>query len=213
MTAAAETPIQAGTPEDGVRVRRAISFEEYLRWEPEGGLAEWVRGEGVQYVSTTKYHQNVVQFLVALLLVFLRSHRLGRVMSAPYAMRAVPGGNAREPDVFFIRNERVGLMRDTFLDGPADLVVEVVSDDSVTRDRVEKFDEYQEAGVREYWVIDPRPGQQRALFYVLRDGLFVPVKPDADGAYRSTVLDGLRLEIAWLWQEEPDLVGIFQQMT
>ena len=61
-------------------------------------------------------------------------------------------------------------MRDTFLDGPADLVIEVISDDSVTRDRVEKFDEYLEAGVREYWVIDPRPGQQRALFYVLRTG-------------------------------------------
>lgn len=196
-----------------MRVRRAMSFEEYLRWTPEGGLAEWVRGEGVQYVSTTKYHQSVVQFLVVLFSFFLRAQKLGRVMTAPYAMRVAPGGSAREPDVFFIGNDRVDLMRDTFLDGPADLVVEVVSDDSVMRDRVEKFDEYQEAGVREYWVIDPRPGQQRALFYVLRDGVFVPVNPGADGAFRSTVLEGLRLDVAWLWEEEPDLVRIFQQMT
>jgi len=190
-----------------------MSFEEYLRWEPEGGLAEWVRGEGVQYVSTTKYHQSVIIFLIQLIGLFLQKHKLGRLLAAPYAMRAMSGGHAREPDVFFVSNERRGLMRDMFLDGPADLVAEVISDDSVTRDRVEKFDEHQEAGVREYWVIDPRPGQQRALFYVLRDGLFVPVKPDADGAYRSTVLEGLRLQIAWLWEEEPDLLRVIQEMT
>jgi Uma2 family endonuclease len=51
--------------------------------------------------------------------------------------------------------------------GPADLAVEVTWDDSVARDRDDKSFEYQGAGVRECWIVDPRPHRQRADFYVL----------------------------------------------
>ncbi len=45
--------------------------------------------------------------------------------------------------------------------GMADLVIEVVSDDSVARDRADKFYEYQTAGIQEYWIIDPHPIRKR----------------------------------------------------
>lgn len=127
-------------------------------------------------------------------------------------MRATPGGSAREPDVFFVANDHLHLMRETFLEDPADLMIEVVVTDSVARDRVEKFDEYQEAGVKEYWVIDPRPGRNRALFFVLNDGQFIPVKPDGAGIYRSTVFAGLELNVAWLWEEPPDVSQILLKL-
>ncbi|PJF48765.1 MAG: Uma2 family endonuclease [Chloroflexi bacterium] len=88
-------------------------------------------------------------------------HQLGKLFTGPHAMR-LPGGNAREPDAFFVSNARLANAGEAFLDGPADLVIEVVSDDSVSRDRVEKFDEYEAAGIPEYWVIDPRPHRKRA---------------------------------------------------
>lgn len=47
-------------------------------------------------------------------------------------------------------------MKETYLDGPADLVVGIVSPDSVGRDRGEKFYEYAQGGVPEYWLIDPQ---------------------------------------------------------
>jgi Uma2 family endonuclease len=53
---------------------------------------------------------------------------------------------AREPDVMFIAAANQGRIEHRFLNGPADLVIEVVSDESVGRDRGEKFYEYEDAG-------------------------------------------------------------------
>ncbi|MER3485893.1 MAG: hypothetical protein C4345_07940, partial [Chloroflexota bacterium] len=51
--------------------------------------------------------------------------------------------------------------------GPPDLIIEVVSEDSEHRDRVDKFNEYEAAGVPEYWIVDNRPQRRRAYFYRL----------------------------------------------
>jgi Uma2 family endonuclease len=208
----AVAPALFNTQEDGVIVRHAMTFEAFIGWTPEGGLTEWINGEGVQYMSATRYHQGVVVLLIQLLGLFVGRHKLGIVCAAPYAMRGTLGGSAREPDVFFVGKDRLHLMLDNHFDGPADLVIEVVSDDSVTRDRVEKFDEYQDAGVKEYWIIDPRPGRNRALFFVLSDGQFTPVKINAAGIYRSTELSGLELNVAWLWEESPDIAQILSRL-
>jgi Uma2 family endonuclease len=91
-------------------------------------------------------------------------------------------------------------LRHTHLDGPADLGVEIVSPDSIERDRGEKFVEYEAAGIPEYWLVDPLRAE--ALFYRLgQDGRYHRGPIDADGWYRSTVLAGFRLQVAWLWQE------------
>ena len=81
---------------------------------------------------------------------------------------------------------------------------EVVSDDSVARDRADKFYEYQVAGVTEYWIIDPRSGCERADFYV-RDntGRYSPVLVDAEGRYHSAVLAGFWFQVDWVLAAEP----------
>lgn len=191
-----------------------MTFEEYVACDFEHGLAEWVNGEVVRSMSTTEVHQRVAEFLLVLLRLFVRQRKLGRVIGGPYIMRAAVGGNGREPDVMFVSTEHLSRLGPTYLEGPADLVVEVISDDSVSRDRDDKFSEYQDAGVREYWIIDPRPNRRRADFYVLSvKGRYQPVPVPDDNRYRSTVLGGFWLDVDWLWQDDPDelaaLVAIF----
>ncbi len=177
--------------------RRAVTWEEYLRDE-EGPLREWVSGEAVVHMPATARHQAVIAFLTQLLGTFTAFFGLGRVFSAGYAMRLGRDGPAREPDVMFVAAERRARVQNTHLEGPADLAVEVISDDSVGRDRAEKFYEYQDAGVLEYWVIDPRLGHERADFWLLGgDGRYAPVAPGPDGVYRSTVLRGFWLRTGW----------------
>jgi Uma2 family endonuclease len=65
----------------------------------------------------------------------------------------------------FVAKANASRLTEKRLEGPADLVIEVVSDDSVERDYDEKFIEYQDCGVQEYWIVDPRPRRNRALFY------------------------------------------------
>jgi Uma2 family endonuclease len=188
-----------------------MTYEEFLAWEPEGGLAEWIGGEGVQYMPATQTHQDLTGLLYTLLRLFLSATKLGKVFAGPYTLRTQAGGNAREPDVFVVLNENPGALTEKAFIGAADIVIEVISDDSLYRDRVTKFDEYEAAGVREYWLIDPRPSRQRADFYV-RDaqGRYYAMPLGAEGVFRSTVLPGFWLKVDWLWQESPDIVAIYE---
>jgi Uma2 family endonuclease len=115
-------------------------------------------------------------------------------------MKTGPDLSGREPDIIFVSREHLNRLRDTYLDGPADLVVEIISRDSRARDRGEKFYEYEQGGVREYWLLDYL--RQQAEFYQLGpDGIYHLAPAGADGIYRSAVLDGLWLKVEWLWQE------------
>jgi Uma2 family endonuclease len=184
-----------------------MSYEEYLAWADEDVHAEWVNGEVIVQMPPKEPHQRVVAFLLQLMGLFIQLFQLGRLLPAPFEMRATPDGPAREPDLIFVASEHLDRLSQERLSGPADLVVEVISDDSVARDRADKFYEYQAAGVREYWILDSRPGRERADFYVLDErGRYRPVPPESDGRYHSTVLPGFWLHVDWVTAAEPPAV-------
>lgn len=192
-----------------------MTYEEFQAWAGEDTHAEWVNGEVIVQMPIKEAHQNVVEFLHLVLSLFVRLFGLGRVHVAPFEMRAAPGGSAREPDLMFVAAEHLDRLSNDCLAGPADLVVEVISDDSVYRDRVDKFDEYEAAGVREYWMIDPRPDRRRAEFWVLDErGRYRAGEVSQDGVYRATALPGLWLRVEWLLAETlPDPLATLAQVA
>jgi Uma2 family endonuclease len=107
------------------------------------------------------------------------------------------------PDLLFVRPDKLERLSQTRLDGPADLVVELISEDSLERDRVEKLTEYAAAGVREYWAVDARPGRYGVEFFALVDGVYQPMPITADGRLWSTVVRDFWLRPAWLFQDPP----------
>jgi Uma2 family endonuclease len=177
-----------------------MTYEEFLAWADEDTWAEWVDGE-VHYMSpVTDEHADLAGWLLAILRPFVETHRLGIVRSEPVQMKTGPNLPGRSPDLLFVANENLGRRKKTHISGPADLVIEIVSPDSVERDRETKFSEYERGGVREYWVIDPLSKQ--AQFYELGEGHRYRVLPvDESGIFRSSVLSGLWLNVAWLWQD------------
>ena len=99
-----------------------------------------------------------------------------------------------------VAHKNTGRLHNMYLEGPADVAVEIVSPESGARDRGEKFYEYEAGGVREFWLIDPI--RQQTEFYLLgEDKLFHHVSPGADGIYRSTVIPGFWFKVAWLWEQ------------
>lgn len=178
-----------------------MTFAEYLALDYEHGLSEWVDGEVRLYMSAYDAHQRIITMLDSIFVVFIEFTRAGRVRTAGYAMRAARLGNGREPDVLFIRTDHLDRMEPSHLRGPADIAVEVVSNDSVIRDREEKFAEYAADGVPEYWIIDPRPRHKTAEFFVLRDGAYQNV-PAVEGIFRSQAVPGLWVRTEWFWADE-----------
>jgi len=80
---------------------------------------------------------------------------------------------------------------------------------------VEKFEEYEQYGVPEYWIIDPRAKRPRAEFYQLDErGQYQPVPVGKDGVYHSKVLPGFWLRVDWLWAETlPDSLFVFAEIA
>jgi Uma2 family endonuclease len=179
-----------------------MSYEEFLAYGDDTTHAEWVNGEAIVFMPPTILHQLLAGFFYRLLASFVDRFRLGLVFYAPAQIRALPDGPAREPDVFFVSPDRLDHLGDRGILGPANLVVEVVSDTSVQRDRVDKFAEYQAIGIPEYLILDPRPGWQRVDFYALGpDGKYQAILPDDDGRYHSRALPGFWFRAVWFWQD------------
>jgi len=191
------------TPVERTRMMRPkMTYEEFLAWADEDTLAEWVDGEVVMYSPASDRHQDMARFLAAVLSIYVETYGLGVIRPAPFQMKLERG---REPDLLFVAREHLNRLKETYLDGPADLAVEIVSPESAGRDRGEKFYEYEQAGIPEYWLIDPQT--ERAEFYQLTAaGQYRLVLPDAEGIYRAAVLPDLWLRVAWLWQTPLPLV-------
>jgi Uma2 family endonuclease len=188
-----------------------MTYEEFLAWADEDTWAEWVNGKVVILTPASNRHQLLVGFLIHLFQHFVEAHQLGVVLTAPFQMKLGPDLPGREPDVLFIAREHLDRLQNAYLDGPADLVVEIISRDSRARDRGEKFYEYEQGGVREYWLLDYL--RRQAEFYQLgSDGIYRSMPVDAAGIYRSTVLNGLWLKVDWLWQEPlPLLLNVLRE--
>jgi Uma2 family endonuclease len=197
------TPVIEAPPTNETGEQRIpMSYEAYLAWHDEGQRGEWIDGEVIVFMAPLDKHQEIVGFIYQMIAQFVMLFRLGVVRIAPLEMRTRPDGPAREPDVLFLSETNRARLTSRRLEGAADLIVEVISDESVGRDRGDKFYEYEEAGVSEYWIIDPRPGKQRVdVWYLAADGRYQPALPDGEGRYHSRVLAGFALRAQWLWEE------------
>ena len=182
-----------------------MTWEEFLVWCDEETHSEWVAGAVTLKSSETCTHQATLGFLLTLLSSYAQERDLGEIISR-FMMFLPSRPCARVPDLIFVARENEGRIQETFLDGPADLVVEIVSPESRDRDRGDKFFEYETAGVREYWLLDVQ--RRRAEWYQLQsDGAYLSVAPDTEGVYRSQVLVGLWLRESWIWQP-PKVVDV-----
>ncbi len=178
---------------------RKMTYEEFLEWADEDTYAEWVDGEVELMSPASAEHQDISVFMTRLLAEFAEEHDAGKILTAPFQMKLANVRRGREPDLLFILKRNLTNLKRNFLDGPADLAIEIVSPESVLRDRGAKYAEYEAGGVREYWILDPET--RRADFFVLdAEGRYQRAQPDAGGRYGSAVLPGFWINVGWLWQ-------------
>ena len=175
-----------------------LSFERYLTDPSIDPHSEWVDGQVVPMHAVADRHDAMVGWLRSLLDGVVRERDLGRVLGEPFVMKTGPDLPGRSPDLMFVAAEHADRIRARHLEGPADLVIEVLSPESKTRDGVHKLAEYERGGVPEYWLIDPEAGHAR--FYCLgADGRYAEESPESP-RYRSRVLPLVQLERRWLMQ-------------
>lgn len=143
-------------------------------------------------------HQMIAFYLAKLLDAHVTACKLGQVVLAPLPVHLWPE-KVREPDILFVRPGR-SRYRGKYPEG-ADLVVEVVSEGAEDRERdlVVKPKEYAQAGLPEYWIVDP---QERRITVLTLDGkvyrehgVFAPGQTAT-----SLLLDGFSVDAASVFE-------------
>jgi Uma2 family endonuclease len=206
--------------ETGLSPPLRMTEEEFVAWCDEDTRAEWVDGEVIIMSPANLEHCGLSDWLVRVLGTFVEEHDSGIVLSEAQ-MRFARLRRRRVPDLWFLAESRRHLLRESHVEGPPDLVIEIVSPDSLARDWREKYLEYQAAGVREYWVIDPMARHVEA--YALEASPPSEAAEPAPAQYRrleeregiiaSTVLSGFRLRTAWLWPAtRPKAMAALEEM-
>lgn len=135
--------------EEQTKIR--MSAAEFRQLPETNRFHELINGEFIVPPSPSADHQDLV-FNIAVLIHQTTSD--GKVVVAPMDVY-FDEKNALQPDVFWLANDSKCINRDGYYYGAPELVVEVHSPATATRDKREKFTIYQDSGVIEYWMIDP----------------------------------------------------------
>jgi Uma2 family endonuclease len=181
-------------PEQG-----AWTYDDYLRLPEDGNRYEII--EGVLYmVNAPGYdHQYAVSELHLQMGNFVKEKQLGVVLTAPFEVHLSEASRPVQPDLLYIAAERKPEPGARFFEGAPDLIVEVLSPGSVRLDRLVKFDAYERARVREYWVVDP--GTHSIEVYALGENDVYALFGQfcAEDRAHSPLLEGLLLNVESLF--------------
>ncbi len=130
------------------------TYAEFARLPSDGNRYEVIAGELYVTPAPRPLHELVSQRLNRQLDSFVDQHDLGWVFTAPIDVLFARGEYV-EPDLVFVRRERVGIITDRGIEGPPDLIVEITSDSTAKTDRGVKLRQYTQFGVPLYWIADP----------------------------------------------------------
>ena len=172
----------------------SLTYEDLLEMFPEEDLVrrELIDGELFVTPSPTYRHQQVVARLLVLLAAQAKAHG-GEALAGPFDIK-LSERDVVEPDVLFFREETRARIEQRFAPVAPDLVVEVSSPSTRSRDLRQKRDLYEQHGASEYWFVDLE--SDRVEVYRLLEGRFAgPTLVDRGQILESSVLPGFSVRV------------------
>lgn len=170
-----------------------LTYDDYRALPDDGRRYELFEGELQVTPAPTTQHQRVSGNLEFLLRAHVRTHALGEVLDAPIDV-ILDRGTVVQPDILFVSKKRLAIITERAVEGPPDLVVEILSESTAQRDRGVKQQLYARYGVAHYWIVDP---MSRSLAeYVLAERAYtLRGTTTAPGAVTTALFADLRLEL------------------
>ncbi len=179
---------------------KLYTYTDYLLWKFQERV-ELIRGKIFRMSpAPSAQHQQIVSFLNFYFYKYLVDSDC-KVYPAPFDVRLSKVSSEDESEIINVVQPDISIVCDPYkidekgCNGPPDLIVEVVSKGSVKKDLHEKYDLYQEARVREYWIVNPI--DQTIQINILNEkGMFIPGRLLTNGDIAvSQVLSGFEIEI------------------
>ncbi len=191
-------PTTIGAREESTHVATAqpavkLTYEDYCA-APDDERYELLDGDLIMVPAPNIKHQVVSGKIYTPLSQFIENQALGTLLYAPCDV-LFSDNNVVQPDLLFVSREREHLLRDgQKVQGPPDLVVEILSPSTADRDRGKKLALYGRHGVTEYWLVDPVA--ETIQIHRLEDEILVPTRTfGRKETLRSPLLVGLELRL------------------
>ena len=175
-----------------------VSLEDYMEHYAEHGY-EWVEGKVIKVAPIGLRHEEIRDYLRDILKAYFILNPIGRVVGEPFMMRLKEfPKRRREPDLMVILKSNKNTLKETYMDGAADICIEIVSPATVSTDHGVKLNEYEKGGVKEYWIVDPIRNECR--FYRLNEKKVYEPQAKNSVTYETPLLPGLIIDTPVLWQ-------------
>lgn len=181
----------------GNTARVVLTYDDYCALPDDGQRHEILDGELAVTPAPAPSHQEVVANLLGELRAHVTARGLGKVYPAPIDV-ILARTSVVQPDLVFVRAERLSLVTARAIEGPPDLVVEVLSPTTRARDRGPKLKLYARFGVPHYWLLDDRA--RRLTAYELAGTTYrQAAELTGTAEFTPTLFPGLTLPLAAIW--------------
>jgi Uma2 family endonuclease len=177
-------------------------YADYLSWDRDDRY-EIIDGEAYMMLPPLRVHQDISGNVYYALRAFLEG-KTCKVYAAPFAVRLFPAEDLSddtvvEPDIVVVCDP--AKLDKRGCNGAPDLVVEILSPSTARYDRMVKFRKYREAGVQEYWIVDPEEKLLNA--YILKNGGYTASVYGETDSVPVTVLPGCTVDLAAVFESSP----------
>lgn len=173
--------------------KKIYTYEDYAKL-PEGLPYQLIGGKLIMTPAPSTYHQEISKRLEFLLYEYAElKQKLGKVFDAPIDVY-FEEEETYQPDIIFISNDRIGIIKKEKIEGAPDIIIEILSPSTAYYDLVHKKDIYAKHGVKEYWIVDPI--EKWVESYKNENGKFILIgRGQKDESINSTVLIGFKVKL------------------
>ena len=170
---------------------------DLLQLPDDGKRREIIDGDLYVTPSPVNYHQKILLNLTGAFWVFLENHPLGELRFAPLDV-ILSEHDVLEPDLLLVLNEHQDILQD-WVRGAPDLVVEILSPSTESRDRGIKLKAYARFGIGEYWIVDPH-ALAVEVYRLAADGFHLAAKCAMGETIETPLLPGFALAVASIFK-------------
>lgn len=172
------------------------TYEDFEKL-PEGSPYQLIRGMLVKSPPPVPYHQGLAGKL-HLIFAELEKQGKGKVYFSPIGVY-LTDTETYQPDLIFIDSSRLEIIGEKKIEGPPDIVVEILSPNTAYYDLRHKMEMYEKYGVKEYCIIDP-PAKTVELYQNGEDGYELKTKAKKEGCVTSTLYPDLSVKAEELFK-------------
>jgi Uma2 family endonuclease len=180
-----------------IEKKKTYTYADYEKL-PEGAPYQLIGGGLVMTPSPVPYHQMISMKLGFELLKFVEKGKLGVVLFAPIDV-SLSETDTYQPDIIFISKDRLSIIGEKRIEGPPDLVIEILSPATAYYDLRIKKDTYEQSGVKEYWIVDPIQ-KTIEIFLNKKNKFELFSSAKGEGEVKSELLAGFSIGISGIFE-------------